>query len=174
MAESTQHVLTRVRPPRVKITYDVETGNAIEKRELPFIVGMMSDLSGQPAEELPKVKDRKFTEIDRDNFNDVLAASKPRLALRVANQLVAEEDEMLNVELNFANMDDFEPKSIIEQVPAMRALMDARSRLRDLLTKLDGNDELDGLLRELVADPARVGELKKLLEEKAAEEKPAE
>lgn len=171
MSESTQHALTRVRPPRVQITYDVEIGNAIEKRELPFIVGMMADLSGQPAEPLPKIKDRKFIEVDRDNFNGVLSAAKPRLAMRVPNKLVAEGDEMLNVELSFESMDDFEPKSIIEQVPAMNKLMEARSRLRDLLTKLDGNDELDGLLRELVHDSSRVDELKKQLEDGA--EKPA-
>lgn len=168
MSESTQHALSRVRPPRVQITYDVEIGDAIEKRELPFIVGMMADLSGEPAEPLGKIKDRKFTEIDRDNFNDVLAAAGPRLALRVPNRLTPPpegegEVEMLNAELKFEHMDDFEPKAIIDQVPAMKKLMEARSRLRDLLTKLDGNDELDGLLRELVHDPARVDELKKQL-----------
>ena len=177
MSESIQHALTRVRPPRVQITYDVEIGDAIEKRELPFIVGMMADLSGQPDQPLGKVKDRKFTEIDRDNFNDVLAAAKPRLALRVPNRLVPPPEEgseldMLNAELRFEHMDDFEPKSIIDQVPAMKKLMEARSRLRDLLTKLDGNDELDGLLRELVHDPKRVEELKQQLE--AGAEKPAD
>ena len=90
MAESTQHVLSRVRPPRVQITYDVEIGGAIEKKELPFIVGILADLSGKPSAPLPKVKDRKFVEIDRDNFNDVLASAKPRLALRVANRLKPE------------------------------------------------------------------------------------
>ncbi|MBY0430454.1 MAG: type VI secretion system contractile sheath small subunit, partial [Rhodospirillales bacterium] len=99
MAESTQHKLMRVRPPRVRITYDVEIGNAIEKKELPYIIGVLADLSGNPAEPPPPLKDRKFVEIDRDNFNEVLASTEPRLALRVPNRLLRESDTSLNVEL---------------------------------------------------------------------------
>jgi type VI secretion system protein ImpB len=151
MAESTQHVLSRVRPPRVQITYDVEIGGAIEKKQLPFIVGVIADLSGQPAEPLPKVKDRKFVEIDRDNFDDVLEAAAPRLAFRVPNKLKPDANEMLNVELKFKSMDDFGPVAVVQQIEPLRKLFEARNRLRDLLTKLDGNDELDAILREVVA-----------------------
>jgi type VI secretion system protein ImpB len=151
MAESTQQVLSRVRPPRVQITYDVEIGDAIEKKQLPFIVGILADLSGQPTEPLPKVKDRKFVEIDRDNFDDVLSAAAPRLALRVPSKLKPDANEMLNVELKFKSMDDFGPVAVIQQIEPLRKLFEARNRLRDLLTKLDGNDELDAILREVVA-----------------------
>jgi type VI secretion system protein ImpB len=151
MAESTQQVLSRVRPPRVQITYDVEIGGAIEKKQLPFIVGVIADLSGQPAEPLPKVKNRKFVEIDRDNFDDVLAAAAPRLAFRVPNKLKPDANEMLNVELKFKSMDDFGPVAVVQQIEPLRKLFEARNRLRDLLTKLDGNDELDAILREVVA-----------------------
>jgi type VI secretion system protein ImpB len=151
MAESTQKVLSRVRPPRVQITYDVEIGGAIEKKQLPFIVGILADLSGQPSEPLSKVKERKFVEIDRDNFDDVLAAAAPRLAVRVPNKLKPDANEMLNVELKFKSMDDFGPVAVVQQIEPLRKLFDARNRLRDLLTKLDGNDELDAVLREVVA-----------------------
>lgn len=163
MAESTQHKLSRVRPPRVQITYDVEIGDAIEKKELPFIVGIMSDLSGKPAEPLPPMKDRKFVEIDRDNFNDVLASSSPRLALRVANRLKPDSNDILNVELKFRHMDDFGPVEVIQQVAPLKKLLDARQRLRDLLTKLDGNDDLDALLRSVVENTESRTELRSQL-----------
>lgn len=149
MAESTQHKLDRVRPPRVQITYDVEIGDAIQMKELPFVVGIMADLTGHPAAALPKIKDRKFTEVDRDNFNDIMASLGPRLALRVDNKLTNDGNAM-NVELNFKNMDDFNPESVVNQIAPLKALYDARSRLRDLLTKLDGNDELDEMLRSVL------------------------
>lgn len=160
MAESTQHVLSRVRPPRVQITYDVEIGGAIEKKQLPFIVGILADLSGQPSEPLPKVKDRKFVEIDRDNFDDVLAAAAPRLAMRVPNKLKPDANEMLNVELNFKSIDDFGPVAVVQQIEPLRKLFEARNRLRDLLTKLDGNDELDAILREVVASTEEQAKLR--------------
>lgn len=160
MAESTQHVLSRVRPPRVQITYDVEIGGAIEKKQLPFIVGILADLSGQPSEPLPKVKDRKFAEIDRDNFDDVLAAAAPRLAMRVPNKLKPDANEMLNVELNFKSIDDFGPVAVVQQIEPLRKLFEARNRLRDLLTKLDGNDELDAILREVVASTEEQAKLR--------------
>jgi type VI secretion system protein ImpB len=160
MAESTQQVLSRVRPPRVQITYDVEIGGAIEKKQLPFIVGILADLSGQPSEPLPKVKERKFVEIDRDNFDDVLAAAAPRLALRVPNKLKPDANEMLNVELKFKSMDDFGPVAVVQQIEPLRKLFDARNRLRDLLTKLDGNDELDAVLREVVASTEEQSKLR--------------
>lgn len=162
MGESIQHVLTRVRPPRVKITYDVEIGNAIEKKELPYLIGVLADLSGQPEVALPPLKERKFVEIDRDNFNDVLASIEPRLAYRVPNRL-AGEGEMTSVELRFHHIDDFEPVEVVRQVPALSKLLDARQRLRDLLAKLDGNDSLDALLREITAKPEEQTALRALL-----------
>lgn len=165
MAESTQHKLDRVRPPRVQITYDVEIGNAIEKKELPFIVGILADLSGKPVEALPPVKDRKFVEIDRDNFNDVLAAIGPRLAFRVPNKLVKDSKDQLNIEVTFKNMDDFGPVEIINQIPALKKLFDGRQRLRDLLTKLDGNDNLDALLKDVISSTESQAALKKDLGE---------
>ncbi|MFL6233725.1 MAG: type VI secretion system contractile sheath small subunit [Thermoanaerobaculia bacterium] len=152
MPESTQKKLSRIRPPRVQITYDVEIGDAIQMKELPFVVGIMADLSGRPAEALPKLKDRKFVEIDRDNFNDVLASCAPRLALRADNKL-AKDDSKLNVELNFRNIDDFGPVAVIKQVEPLRRLFEARQKLMDLLSKLDGNDKLDALLQEIVDNP---------------------
>ena len=152
MPESTQKKLSRVRPPRVQITYDVEIGDAIQMKELPFVAGIMADLSGKPAAALPKLKDRKFVEIDRDNFNDVLASCAPRLALRVDNKL-ADDGTALNVELNFREIDDFGPVAVVKQVEPLRKLFDARQRLMDLLAKLDGNDKLDALLQEIVDNP---------------------
>jgi type VI secretion system protein ImpB len=159
MAESTQQKLTRVRPPRVQITYDVETGGAIQMKELPFVAGILADLSGKPAEALPKVKDRKFVEIDRDNFNDVLRSSAPRLTLRVDNKL-QNDGSKVNVQLDFNSMDDFEPASIVKQVEPLRKLMEARQRLTDLLQKLDGNDKLDSLLQDVIANTEALSSLK--------------
>jgi type VI secretion system protein ImpB len=159
MSESTQHKLDRIRPPRVQITYDVETGGAIQMKELPFVAGILADLSGKPAEPLPKLKERKFVEIDRDNFNDVLASQKPRLALRVDNRLV-NDDSKLNVELSFSKIDDFRPEGIVNQVEALRKLFEARQRLNDLLAKLDGNDELDGLLQQVASSTESLQTLK--------------
>src|SRR3954447_24315707 len=139
MPESTQHKLDRIRPPRVQITYDVEIGGAIQKKELPLVVGIMADLSGKPEVPLPKLKDRKFVEIDRDNFNDILKSTAPRLALRVNNKL-ANDGTKLNVELRFGHLDDFSPISIVKQVKPLEKLLEARGRLNDLLAKLDGND----------------------------------
>lgn len=163
MAESSQKWLLRNRPPRVKITYDVETGGAIERKELPFIMGVMADLSGKPVEALPPVKDRKFVEIDRDNFNEVLASIKPHLAFRVPNKLVADSEEQMSVDLSFSHLDDFSPVEVLKQVEPLRRLFEARERLRDLLTKLDGNDTLEALLKQVAEDPEKQEELKKLL-----------
>jgi type VI secretion system protein ImpB len=158
MPESTQHKLDRVRPPRVQITYDVETGDAIVKKELPYVVGILADLSGKPADALPQVKARKFVEIDRDNFNDVLTAAKPRVAFQVDNKLTA-DDSKFNVELKFSNLEDFEPVALVNQVDPLRKLLEARQRLTDLLAKLDGNDDLDRLLQEVVANTEGLKEI---------------
>ena len=146
--ESTQHKLSRVRAPRVHITYDVEIGDAIEMKELPFVMGVMGDDSGKPDEALPKVKDRKFIEIDRDNFDKVLAGMKPRLAYRVDNKLTDDGSKMA-VELRFNSLDDFTPDNVVQQVEPLRKLVDARRRLSDLLSKMDGNDRLEELLNEI-------------------------
>ena len=148
MAESTQHKLDRVRPPRVQITYDVETGDAIEKRELPFIVGVLADLSGDQGK--PPLKDRKFTEIDRDNFNEVLGSINPELNFRVDNKLTDDADDQLNVSLEFEDMDDFTPSEIVRQVEPLRKLFEARQRLSDLAAKLEGNAKLESLLQDIL------------------------
>ncbi len=148
--ESLQHKIDRVRAPRVHITYDVEIGDAIEMKEIPFVVGVLADLSGKPDEPLPKVKDRKFVEIDRDNFNNVLEATKPRVAFKVENRLTG-DDTKLAVELRFKSLDDFHPEQVAQQVEPLRKLVEARRRLSDLLGKLDGNDKLDELLQEVIA-----------------------
>ena len=150
-SESLQHKLDRVRKPRVHLTYDVEVGGAIQVRELPFVVGVLADLSGKPEEPLPRLKDRKFVEIDRDNFNKVLAGMKPRLAFQVDNTL-QKDGSKLNVELRFNSMDDFEPEQVARQVAPLRALVEARTRLTSLLNKMDGNDKLEALLQEVVSN----------------------
>ncbi|MBU6960456.1 type VI secretion system contractile sheath small subunit [Pseudomonas sp. CVAP len=167
MAESTQHKLDRVRPPRVQITYDVEIGNAIEKKELPLVVGILADLSGKPLEPLPKLNERRFTEIDRDNFNEVLASIAPRVTLQVNNTL-GSDDSKLNIELKFGHIDHFDPVKVVEQVAPLRRLFEARQRLRDLLTKLDGNDDLDKLLRDVIANTEGLQEIKSARPEAAA------
>jgi len=140
--ESLQHTLDRVRAPRVQITYDVEVGDAIEMKEIPFVVGVLADLSGKPDQPLPKLKERKFIEIDRDNFNNVLEGMNPRVAYRVDNKLT-EDDAQVAVELRFKSMDDFHPERVAEQIGPVRKLVEARKRLSELLNKLDGNDKLD-------------------------------
>ena len=149
--ESIQHKLDRVRPPRVHITYDVEVGGAIENKELPFVLGVLGDFSGQPEEPLPRVRDRKLIEIDRDNFDQVLAAMKPRLTYRVDNKLTNDGSKM-GVELNFRSIDDFHPDSVVQQVEPLRKMVTARQRLSDLLSKMDGNDKLETILNEIASD----------------------
>jgi type VI secretion system protein ImpB len=158
MPESTQHKLDRVRPPRVQITYDVEIGDAIVMKELPFVVGIMADLSGKPAEPLPPMRERKYVEVDRDNFNDIMKSIGPRLALRVGNRLTGNGDAM-NVELSFSKLDDFSPLNVLKQVESLRKLFDARTRLADLLAKLDGNDALDALLQDVVKNTEGMKEI---------------
>jgi type VI secretion system protein ImpB len=142
--------LGRVRPPRVHITYDVETGGAIEKKEIPFVVGVLADLSAQIAKPLPKLKDRKFIEIDRDNFDDVLAKQEPRLAFKVDNKLSSEGGRM-GVELKFKKVADFEPQNVARQVEPLNQLLDLRTKLSNLRSSLYGNDKLEELLQDAVA-----------------------
>ncbi|MFN7945856.1 MAG: type VI secretion system contractile sheath small subunit [Blastocatellia bacterium] len=147
--ESIQQKISRVRPPRVHITYDVEVGGAIEMKELPFVVGVLGDFSGMPAEALPRLRDRKFVDIDRDNFDDVLAGMKPRLTYKVENKL-SDESGQLGVELKFNNLADFEPDQVVQQVEPLRKLVELRQNLSDLLAKTDGNDKLGDLLQDVL------------------------
>src|SRR5437588_3471817 len=162
MAESMQHKLDRVRRPRVQITYDVETNGAMVKTELPFVVGVMADLSGQPKEALPALKNRKFVPIDRDNFNEVLKKQAPRLAMKVQNRLT-DEDTKLAVELNFKSLDDFEPARVAEQVGPLRELLEMRSRLTQLMSKMEGNDKLERLLGDVLGNTEKAMDLAKQL-----------
>jgi type VI secretion system protein ImpB len=149
--ESTQHKLDRVRPPRVQITYDVETGDAIEMKELPFVLGVLADLSGKPEEAPPRLRDRKFVEIDRDNFDAVMRGMKPRLSFRVDNKLT-DDNTQLGAELRFSSIDDFEPEQVARQIEPLRKLLETRLQLQALLSKMDGNDKLAEKLQEIIGN----------------------
>src|SRR5215467_797757 len=161
MPESLQHKLDRVRSPRVHITYDVETGGAIEKKELPFVMGVFGDFTGQPEEPLPKLKDRKFVEVNPDNFDSVLAAMKPHLSFSVENKISDDPDAgQVKVDLRFRSMDDFEPAQVARQIKPLNELMDLRTRLSDLRGGLQGNDKLDELLQDALRDGGKLEKLK--------------
>jgi|RhiMethySRZTD1v2_1073278.scaffolds.fasta_scaffold29310_5 type VI secretion system protein ImpB len=147
--ESLQKKVGRVRPPRVQITYDVQVGDAIEKRDLPFVVGVLADLSGMPEKPLPAISKRKFVAIDRDNVNDVMKKIGPRLAFKVPNRL-NEDDTKLNVELRFESMDDFQPARVAQQITPLRKLLELRNSLANLRSSLIGNEKLDNLLQEVI------------------------
>jgi len=149
--EGLQKKVARVRPPRVHITYDVETGDAIEKRDIPFVVGVMADLSGQPDQPLPAVKDRNFTGVDKDTFDQVLGKINPRLAFKVDNKL-SEDDNRLGIELRFNSMADFEPAAVAKQIPALRKLLELRNALHNLQSSLIGNDKLESILQEVLTN----------------------
>ncbi|KUM03190.1 type VI secretion system contractile sheath small subunit [Chromobacterium subtsugae] len=156
--ESTQKKLSRVRPPRVQITYDVEIGDAIETKELPFVLGVLGDYSGHSKEPLPKMKERKFVQIDRDNFDEVLKGMAPRLTMKVDNAL-KDDGSQLSVELNFDNLADFEPQNVVRQIDPLNQLLEARTRLADLRNKLAGNDKLEELLDEVVRDTEKLRQI---------------
>ena len=147
--ESLQKEVGRTRPPRVHITYDVEIGDAIEKRELPFVVGVLADLSGMPEKALPPITKRKFVEIDRDNFNDVMKKIEPRLALKVDYRL-DEDDTKLEFELRFQSMEDFQPARVAEQITPVRKLLELRKSLANIRSSLIGNQKLNGLLQDII------------------------
>ena len=159
MAESTQHKLDRVRSPRVQITYDVETNGAMQKVELPFVVGVLADLSGQPSVALPALKERKVVNIDRDNFNDILNKANPRAYVSVPNRLSENPDEKLGVELKFHSIEDFEPAKVAEQVGPLKELLRMRHELSQLLTKMEGNEKLDELLGKVINSSENVKSL---------------
>jgi type VI secretion system protein ImpB len=161
MPESLQHKLDRVRSPRVHITYDVETGGAIEKKELPFVMGVFGDFTGVPEEPLPRLKDRKFVEINPDNFDSVLAAMKPHLSFSVENKLSEDpEAGQLGVNLRFRSMDDFEPANVAKQVKPLKELLDLRTKLSDLRGNLQGNDKLEELLQDALRNTEKLEKLK--------------
>lgn len=157
-SESVQKKLDRVRKPRVHITYDVETEGATVVKELPFVVGVLGDFSGQPSEPLKPLKDRKFIQIDRDNFNDVMGRMTPGLNMRVKNTLKDDGSE-LGVQLKFSSMDDFAPEKVAQQIDPLKKLIETRDKLRDLLTKIDRSEDLEGLLEKVLSN---TDELKKL------------
>jgi type VI secretion system protein ImpB len=158
MAESIHEKLKRVRKPRVHITYEVETEGAEILRELPFVVGILGDFSGDPTEPLRPLSERKFIQIDRDNFNDVMTRMTPGLNIRVDNKL-ADDGSQMAVALKFNSIEDFEPGRVAEQVPALRTLLETRNKLRDLMSKVDRSEQLENLLEQILKNE---GELKSL------------
>lgn len=158
MAKSIHDKLKRVRPPRVHITYEVETEGAVVQKELPFVVGVLGDFSGDPTEPLKPMKDRKFIQIDRDNINEVMTRMSPGLNLKAENTLKGDGSEMA-VQLKFNSMEDFEPAAVVKQVEPLRKLLETRDRLRDLLTKVDRSEDLESLLEKVLEN---TDELKKL------------
>ena len=151
-----QDAIKRKAPSRVQIKYDVETEGEEPILELPFIVGVMADLSGMPADEKKAMKNRPFTSIDRNNFNTVMAGAAPRVAFRVPNKLTDKADEELNVELLFRQMSDFDPGRVAEQVPVLNEMLKMRRKLNDLLNKLDGNDQLEKLLKDVLSNTEKL------------------
>src|SRR6185312_2624462 len=159
--ESVQKKLQRVRPPRVQITYDVEIGDAIELKELPFVLGVMGDFTDQPAEPLQRLKDRRFVDVSPDNFDSVLESMRPHLALSVENKLSEEPDApQLKVDLSFKSLDDFEPEQVARQVGPLRELLDLRTKLNDLRGTLQTNEKLDQLLLDAVSDTEKLAKLR--------------
>ncbi|MFM8413154.1 MAG: type VI secretion system contractile sheath small subunit [Planctomycetota bacterium] len=158
MPESVHGKVNRVRKPRVHITYDVETEGAVVVKELPFVVGVLGDFSGTPTEPLKALKDRKFINIDRDNFDEVLRKMTPGLEFRAENTLAGDGSEMA-VKLKFSSIEDFEPARIVEQVEPLRRLLETRNRLRDLLSAVDRADGLEGELEKILQDTDQLQKL---------------
>jgi type VI secretion system protein ImpB len=158
--ESIQKRLQKVRPPRVQMTYDVEIGDAIEKKELPFVVGVVGDFSGQSEVEQKKLRDRKFVNVDNDNFDEVLKAVEPRAVFRVPNKLTEKGGEFA-VDLKFKSIDDFRPESVVQQVEPLRKLLEARTKLADLRNKLAGNEKLEDILSDVLSSTEKLDALSK-------------
>jgi type VI secretion system protein ImpB len=150
MSDSIHDKLKRVRKPRVHITYDIETNGAMQQKELPFVMGVMGDYSGDNAENKKALKDRKFSQVDRDNFNEVMNNISPTLDLKVENTLESDGSE-ISVNLDFKNMEDFEPQNIVNKVDPLKKLMETRNKLRDLLTKADRSEDLENILEEVLS-----------------------
>ena len=169
MAESIHEKLKRVRKPRVHITYDVETEGAVVKKELPFVVGVLGDFSGDPTMALKPLRERKFIQIDRDNFNAVMSRMTPGLNLKVDNTLKGDGSQM-PVNLKFSSMDDFEPARVVEQVEPLNKLMETRNKLRDLMTKVDRSDDLEAVLERVLQNTDDLSQLSGELGIEASEE----
>lgn len=150
MSDSIHDKLKRVRKPRVHITYDVETNGAVQEKEIPFVMGVMGDYSGDNTENKKALKDRKFSQVDRDNFNEVMGNVAPQVNMKVENTLEADGSEM-SVSLDFKNMEDFEPQNIVDKVDPLKKLMETRNKLRDLLTKADRSEDLENLLEDVLS-----------------------
>jgi type VI secretion system protein ImpB len=155
---SVHEKLTRVRRPRVHISYEVETEGAQVVRELPFVVGVLGDFSGDPTQPLRPLAERKFVQVDRDNFNDVMARMNVGLNLKVDNKL-ADDGSQMGVQLKFNSLDDFDPARIVDQVPALKSLLETRNKLRDLMSKVDRSDELEGLLEQVLQNDEKLKSL---------------
>jgi type VI secretion system protein ImpB len=165
--ESLQHKLDRVRSPRVHITYDVDTGGAIEKKELPFVMGVFGDFTGMPEQALPRLKDRKFVEIGPDNFDNVLAAMKPHLQFNVENKLSEDSNaKQIAIDLHFESIEDFEPVKVAQRIKPLKELLDLRTKLSDLRGTLQGNDKLDEILQETLRSTENLDRLKSEIEPK--------
>ena len=156
--DSVQKRLQKVRPPRVQLTYDVEKGDAIEEKELPFVVGVLGDFSGNPEQPLPRVKDRRFVNVDLDNFDEVMEGMAPRTVYRVPNR-ISDEGGEFGVELKFKSIEDFRPEAVVEQVEPLRRLLESRSKLADLRNKLAGNEKLEDLLNDVLNNTEQLKEL---------------
>ena len=173
MPDSIHDKLKRVRKPRVHISYDVEKNGAVEKKELPFVMGVMGDYSGDNTEDKKSLKDRKFSQIDRDNFNEVMGNISPQVNMKVENTLEGDDSEM-SVDLKFKNMEDFEPQNIVQNVDPLKKLMDTRNKLRDLLTKADRSEDLENILEEVLGNTDALASLQGELgtdEEKKGDDK---
>ncbi len=163
--ESIHKKLEKVRPPRVHVAYDVEVGDAIETKELPFVMGVLGDLTGQPTEPLARMKDRRFVEITPDNFDSVLESMKPHLSYSVENKLSEDPNAgQVKVDLNFKSLDDFDPEQVARQVKPLRELLELRTKLADLRGSLQGNEKLDELLLDAVSSTEKLDKLKAELE----------
>jgi type VI secretion system protein ImpB len=168
--QSSQKFIARNRAPRVQIEYDVELYGAEKKIQLPFVMGVMADLTGNPAEALPPPGEREMLEIDVDNFDERLKAMKPRVAFAVPNTLTGQDD--LKVEITFDNMDDFSPAAVARKVGALRELLDARTQLDNLKTYLDGKDKAEDVIKNVLKDPAMLQALASLPKAEADGEQP--
>lgn len=166
--DSVQKRLERVRPPRVQLTYDVEKGDAIEQKELPFVMGVLADLSGNPKDPLPKLRDRKFVNVDLDNFDEVMKGVAPRATYRVKNELTPEGGEFA-VDMSFEKMEDFRPEAVVEKVEPLRQLLEARTKLADLRNKLAGNEKLEDILNDVLTSTEKLAELSKAAAEPVKE-----
>ncbi len=165
--ESVQKRLQKVRPPRVQLTYEVEKGDAIEQKEIPFVVGVLGDYAGQSQQSMGKLRDRRFVNIDLDNFDDVMAGLAPRAVFRAKNKLTADGGEIA-VDLTFNKFEDFRPESVVEQVEPLRKLLDARSKLADLRNKLAGNEKLEDLLNDVLSNTEQLQSLGAKADEEAS------